>query len=302
MDHLHAMRVFTRVVECRSFTRAADTLALPRSSITSLIKQLEAHVGVTLLQRNTRSLSLTEQGGIYYPHCVQLLAQLDEVESGLRGDDAAPRGRVRVDSPGALVQALLLPNLKDFRQKYPDVELILGINDRTIDVIGEGVDCVIRAGLLPDSSLVAKPLGELQWIVCGAAAYLSLHGEPRSIADLSRHEIVNYQAPGGRPREWGFEVDGEPRSIVLSGQLSINETQAYLQSCLEGLGLIQMTEFLVRPYLQTGRLREVLAELRAPPMPVSLVYPQRGRQSPSVRAFIAWLVELMERCPLSEKV
>jgi LysR family transcriptional regulator for bpeEF and oprC len=300
MDHLHAIRVFLRVVDARSFTRAADAMAMPRSSVTTLIKQLEKHVGVLLLQRSTRSFSLTEQGELYHRQCLRLIAGLDDVEANLRGDLAQPRGRVRVDMPGALARALVLPQLKDFQRRYPDIELSLGMNDRNVDLIGEGVDCVVRTGPLPDSSLVARPLGELQWITCAASTYLNQHGAPEGLEQLRQHEIVNYaSAVSGRPREWVFQVDGEPLSIELPGRLFVNETEAYLQCALEGLGLVQLTEFLVRPYVKSGRLREVLPALRPPPMPVSVVYANRQHLPQALRVFIDWLGELVTLNPLS---
>ncbi len=299
MDHLHALRVFLRVVDTGSFTRAADTMGMPRSSVTSLIKQLEAHVGVMLIRRSTRSLSLTEPGERYHRHCVCLLANLDDIEANLRGDLAQPRGRVRADMPGALARALVLPQLKDFQLRYPDIELSLGLNDRNVDIIGEGVDCVVRTGPLPDSGLVAKPLGSLQWITCAAATYLNQHGEPDSLEQLRQHQVVNYASSmTGRPREWVFLENDQPRSIELPSRLVVNETEAYLQCGLEGLGVIQLTEFLIRPYLQSGRLREVLRSLRAPPMAVSVVYPSRQHQPQAVRVFIEWLGELVAQNPL----
>jgi len=299
MDHLHAIRVFLRVVDAGSFTRAADTMGLPRSSVTSLIKQLEAHVGVMLIQRSTRSLSLTEPGARYHRHCASLLASLDDVEADLRGELAQPRGRVRADMPGALARALVLPRLKDFQLRYPDIDISLGLNDRNVDIIGEGVDCVVRTGPLPDSSLVAKPLGSLQWITCAAATYLNQHGEPGTLEQLRQHQIVNYASSmTGRPREWVFLENDAPRAIEFPSRLLVNETEAYLQCGLEGLGIIQLTEFLVRPYLQSGRLREILHSLRAPPMAVSVVYPRRQHQPQAVRVFIEWLGELVAQNPL----
>ncbi|QEI06235.1 LysR family transcriptional regulator [Pigmentiphaga aceris] len=300
MDHLHAIRVFLRVVDAGSFTRAADTMGMPRSSVTSLVKQLEAHVGVVLIQRSTRSFSLTEQGEQYHRYCVDVLAGLENMEASLRGDTAKPRGRVRVDMPGALARALVLPQMKEFQQRYPDIEISLGLNDRNVDVIGEGIDCAVRTGPLPDSSLVARSLGSLQWIICAATTYLNQHGEPENLEQLRQHEIVNYaSATTGRAREWVFQVDGQNAAIALPGRLLVNETDAYLQCALEGLGMIQLTEFLARPYLQSGRLREVLRHLRPPPMPVSVVYASRQHQPQAVRVFIEWLTELVAQNPLS---
>jgi len=290
MDHLNAIRVFVRVVGAGSFIRAAEALAMPRSSVTTLIKQLEAHLGATLIQRSTRRFSLTEKGEIYYGQCLQILAQLDEVEHDLRESSTQPRGRVRVDMPVALGRGFVLPRLKVFQQRYPHIELVLGMSDKPVDMIGEGVDCVIRSGYLPDSDLIAKPLGALQWIVCAATTYLEQHGTPLSLDELSGHQIINYvSASSGRAREWLFQLDDGVHAREFSGRLAVNETGAYLQCCLEGLGIIQMSEFLARPYLRSGRLREVLPELRTAATPVWLVYPKDRHLPHAVRVFIDWL-------------
>lgn len=299
MDRFHAMRTFVRVVDSQGFSRAAQAMSLPRSSVTSLVKQLEAHLGFALLQRTTRSLSLTDRGEQYYRHCVQWLAELDTFEEQLRATSSAPRGRVRVDMPGALAKVLIWPRLKDFQQRFPEIELILSLSDKPIDMVGEGVDCVIRSGQLPDSSLIAKPLGAVQWMTCAATTYLNSHGTPQTPEDLAQHQIINYQAAlTGRPRAWQFQIEQQTRSMELAGRLCVNDTEAYLHCVLEGLGLVQLTEFLLRPYLQSGRLREVLAAFRTPPTPVSVLFAQ-GRNLPqATRVFIDWLEELVERNPL----
>ncbi|MFC3943844.1 LysR family transcriptional regulator [Pseudomonas gingeri NCPPB 3146 = LMG 5327] len=299
MDRFHAMRTFVRVVDSQGFSRAAQALSLPRSSVTSLVKQLEAHLGFALLQRTTRSLSLTDRGEQYYRHCMQWLAELDAFEEQLRDTGAAPRGRVRIDMTAALARALVWPRLKGFQQRFPEIELILSLSDKPIDMVGEGVDCVIRSGQLPDSSLIAKPLGALQWITCAATTYLDGHGIPQAPEDLSQHRIINYQAAlTGRPRAWQFQQEQQTRSVDFAGQLCVNDTEAYLHCALEGLGLVQLSEFLARPYLQSGRLREVLAAFRTPPVPVSVLFAQ-GRNLPqATRVFIAWLEEQVERTPL----
>ncbi|MDA0575281.1 LysR family transcriptional regulator [Burkholderia gladioli] len=289
MDKLHAMTTFVRVVEARSFSKAAETLSLPRSSVTTTVKQLEAYLGAPLLRRSTRSLSLTETGERYLASCRAILGEIASAERALLSEAHAPRGRVRVDLPGVIGRACVLPRLAAFEARYPEIELVLGLSDRPADLIHEGIDCVIRTGELADSSLVARRLGELAWITCASPRYLERHGEPASIDALGEHRIVNYLSNAtGRPLDWRFRVDGEARAITLPSRYAVNETEAYLQCALEGLGLIQISAFAAAAYLRSGRLREVLADLRCASVPVSIVYPQ-ARVNAAVRTFIDWV-------------
>ncbi|AJK44564.1 LysR family transcriptional regulator [Burkholderia plantarii] len=292
MDKLQAMATFVRVVEARGFSKAAQTLSMPRSSVTTTIKQLEAQLGTPLLRRSTRSLSLTEAGERYLASCRAILAQIAEAERDLSAGAGTPRGRVRVDMPGVLGRALVVPRLAEFEARHPDIELVLGMSDRPADLIHEGIDCVIRTGELADSSLVARRLGQLAWITCASPRYLGRYGEPASVQALGRHRVVNYLSGAtGRPMEWRFRVDGEDQALTLPARFSVNETEAYLQCALEGLGLIQLSEFAVAAYLRSGRLKEVLADARCAPVPVSIVYPQ-PRATAALTAFVEWIVEV----------
>ncbi|WP_246796315.1 LysR family transcriptional regulator [Burkholderia perseverans] len=292
MDKLQAMATFVRVVEARGFSKAAQTLSMPRSSVTTTIKQLEAQLGTPLLRRSTRSLSLTEAGERYLASCRAILAQIAAAERDLSADAGTPRGRVRVDMPGVLGRALVVPRLAEFEARHPGIELVLGMSDRPADLIHEGIDCVIRTGELADSSLVARRLGQLTWITCASPRYLERHGEPAAVEALGRHRVVNYLSGAtGRPMEWRFRVDGEDRALTLPARFSVNETEAYLQCALEGLGLIQLSAFAVAAYLRSGRLKEVLADARCAPVPVSIVYPQ-PRATAALTAFVEWIVEV----------
>ncbi len=274
MDKLQAMATFVRVVEAQSFSKAAETLSMPRSSVTTTIKKLEEHLGTGLLRRSTRTLSLTDAGARYYALCCSVLADITRGESGLSTDATSPRGRVRADMPGVIGRAIVLPRLREFEQRFPDIELVLGMSDRPADLIYDGIDCVIRSGELADSTLIARYLGQLHWLTCASPRYLREYGEPRSVSDLSAHRAVNYLSNAtGRPFDWRFNVDGDPVMMTMKSRFAVNETEAYLQCGLEGLGLIQLSEFVVRPYLDTGRLKEVMAATRSTPIPVSIVYP-----------------------------
>lgn len=292
MDKLQAMTTFVRVVQAQSFSKAAATLALPRSSVTTTIKQLEALLGTPLLRRTTCSLSLTEAGARYYAACQAILAQIAEAEHALAADAQTPRGRVRVDMPGAIGRALVVPRLREFEARYPDIELVLGLNDRPLDLVHEGIDCAIRSGALADSTLVARPLGRLSWLTCASPLYLARFGEPDSVAALAAHRVVNYLSnASGRPLDWRFRVDGEDVALALPGRYAVNETEAYLHCGLEGLGLIQLSELAAGIYLRSGRLREVLAQARCAPVPIAIVYPQ-ARATAAVKTFVEWVITI----------
>jgi LysR family transcriptional regulator, regulator for bpeEF and oprC len=292
MDKLQAMTTFVRVVEARSFSKAAETLSMPRSTVTTIVKSLEAYLRTPLLRRSTRSLSLTEAGERYFTSCQAILAEVANAESQLSATTAAPRGRVRVDMPGVIGRSIVLPRLHEFETRYPEIELVLGLSDRPSDLIYEGIDCAIRTGALLDSTLIARRLGRLTWLTCASPRYLKRYGEPDSVAALGAHHVINYISnASGRPFEWRFSVDGKDVAMTMRSRFSVNETEAYVQCGLEGLGLIQLSEFAVSPYLRSGRLKEVLAQARCAPVPVSIVYP-RGRVTVAIRAFVDWIAEI----------
>lgn len=292
MDKLQAMAAFVRVVEARSFTKAAQSLALPRSSVTTMIKNLEAHLGTPLLHRSTRSLSLTDAGARYLQACQAILANIADAENDVTAAIQAPRGRVRIDMPGVVGRAIVVPRLVEFEARFPDVEVVLGLSDRPADLIYEGIDCAIRSGELADSTLVARSLGHLVWVTCASPQYLGRFGEPKSVEALSAHRVVNYLSNAtGRPLDWRFRVDGENVSMALPSRYSVNETEAYLHCGLESLGLIQLSALAASPYLRSGRLREVLADARCEPVQLSIVYPQ-ARATAAVKAFVQWVLEI----------
>lgn len=293
MDRVQAMQVFLRVVESRSFVRAAETLGLPASSVTGIIKRLEKHLQTRLLNRSTRNLSLTPEGERYFFRCREILDLIDETESSLHDSAERPQGRLRVDMPSGIAHEVILPQLGQFQQRYPDIYLMIGVNDRQVDLIQEGVDCVIRTGSLNDSSLVARPLGELRWITCAAPSYLDDRGIPQTLGDLQRHQAVHYfSSTTRRGRELHFVEDGVSISVPLPGTVAVNETGLYIKLGLEGRGLIQSAEILVTDHLRAGELVEVLADRRPAPVPISLLYPHHRFFSPAMRAFTDWTTEL----------
>jgi LysR family transcriptional regulator, regulator for bpeEF and oprC len=299
MDRLQAMQVFTRVVDTNSFTKAAETLDLPRASVTTIIQNLESHLGVRLMHRTTRRLSLTPDGAAYYERCVRILADVEETESSLQNGSRKPHGKLRVDMPGSIGRTIVIPALSEFRTQYPDIELQLGFSDRPVDLLQEGVDCVIRVGALQDSSLVARRIGLFEGVTCASPEYLVRAGVPRTLEELSQFNAINYfSSRTGRIMNWAFLVDGKEVEIKMNGTVSVNDADAYVTCALEGFGLIQMALFMVRPHLRSGALKEVLPEWKPLPMPISAVYPHSRHLSPKVRVFVDWIAEVFDRCPL----
>jgi LysR family transcriptional regulator, regulator for bpeEF and oprC len=299
MDRLQAMQVFTRVVDTNSFTRAAETLDLPRASVTTIIQNLEAFLGTRLMNRTTRRLSLTPDGAAYYERCVRILADVEETEASFQSGNKKPHGKLRIDMPGSIGRLLVIPSLCEFHTRYPDIDLQLGLSDRPVDLLQEGVDCVVRVGALQDSSLVARRIGLFEGVTCAAPDYLQRAGMPASLEDLENHKAVNYfSSRTGRTIDWAFMVDGKEVEVKMKGIVSVNDADAYVTCGLEGFGLIQPALFMVLPHLRSGQLVEVLPKLKPLPMPISAVYPHSRHLSPKVRVFVDWIAELFDRCPL----
>jgi len=293
------MKVFTRIVDAHSFSRAADTLNLPRASVTNIIQSLEAHLKVRLLQRTTRRLSLTSDGAAYYERCVRILAEVEEAESAFSISSKVPRGRLRIDMPGALGRRLVTPELFDFQARYPAMELALGFNDRRVDLIQEGVDCAIRVGALDDSSLVARRIGVVQCVTVVAPRYLASHGAPQTLDALHEHTAVNYfTSQSGRVLNLDFVVDARAVQVKMRGMVAVNDAEAYLSCGVKGLGIIQVPLLMAQPHLEAGELVEVLPEYRTLPQPISAVYPHKLHLSPKVRVFVDWIADVCARCNL----
>jgi LysR family transcriptional regulator for bpeEF and oprC len=295
VDRIQSMQIFARVVEMHSFSRAAESLSLPPSRVTRAVKELEAFLGVRLLQRTTRHISLTADGVLYYDNSKRLLADLEAIEASFPGSAGRPRGRLRVDMTLSLARLVVLPRIKDFQARFPDVELTLTVADRTVELVQEGIDCVIRAGTPEDSpTLVAKRIGVFEWVTCASPEYLKRHGTPKTLEDLADHQAVGYlSSRTARTLEWNFVVDGESRSIRMREQLIVNDTDAYVVCGLEGLGLIRPGSYMVLPHLRSGRLRPVLTDYTAPAVPLSVIYPKNRHLSPTVRAFVDWIAEVL---------
>ncbi|WP_354547917.1 LysR family transcriptional regulator [Rhodanobacter soli] len=294
MDRLEAMRLYTRIVELGSFTAAADDLNLPRATVTHAIKRLEARLGAQLLQRTTRRVRATRDGETYYGHCLRLLADVDEVETDFREARVQPKGRLRVDLPATLARLLVIPALRDFFARFPQIQLDIGTGDRFVDLVREGVDCVLRVGELGDSGMVGRRVATLEQVTVASAAYVRRHGLPDSLAALQDgHLAVNWVSPTThRAEPLEFMVGRKRREVVLPGCVSVSGVDAYLGCCEAGLGIAQMPRYRIVDALKSGGLRELLPAHPPPSLPMTILYPQQRQMPARLRVFVDWLVEL----------
>lgn len=294
MDRIDLLRVFVRVVECTNFTRAADTMGMPRSSVSAAVQELEKRVGTRLLNRTTRTVTTTPDGAVFYERSLRLIADMDETENLFRDSATAPGGTLRVDVPARIGRLIVAPALPGFLERYPQIDIELGMTDRAVNLIEERVDCALRVGPLSDSQLIARPMFELPLINVASPAYLGAHGIPRSPADLAHHRQIDYASPSnGRVAPWEWLQDGELRTLAVEGRVTVNSAEAYIACCLAGLGLIQIPAYDVQAHLSAGELVEVMPAYRAPPMPMTLLYPHRQHVSRRILVFADWLEQLL---------
>jgi len=296
MDRIDLFRIFCRVVECSSFTRAADTLGMPRSSVSAAVQELETRVSARLLQRTTRRVSPTQEGLALYERCQRLIFDVEEAENLFRHDAAQPSGMLRIDVPGRIGRLIIAPALPEFLERYPKIDISLGVTDRAVNLFEDSLDCVLRVGPLSDSGLIARPIGKLALINVASPTYLARHGTPASPADLAAHWAVNYASPSsGRVEDWEWQEDGALRTLSVKSRVTVNSAEAYIACCLAGLGLIQIPAYDVRRHLEAGELVEVMPEQRPEPMPMTLLYPHRQFLSQRLQVFIEWLEALLKR-------
>ncbi len=293
MDQLLAMRAFSRVVEAGSFTRAAESLDMPNATMSKLVQELEAHLGVKLLQRTTRKVTVTPEGQDYYAKATRVLRDLEDIDSSFSVARGKPRGNLRIDIGGLSARAVLIPLLPDFMARYPDIRIDLGVADRAVDLIGDNVDCVIRGGQLDNSSLVARSIGEAVMVTCATPAYLKQYGVPAYPDELKNgHRLVGYiSTQTGRAVPLRFEHKGERTEIKIEHRIGINESNAHLAACVAGLGIVQTFAHAVNGALQDGSLVEILKKWRPSPYPFHVVYPQNRYVTHRLRVFIDWLLE-----------
>jgi len=298
MDRLQAMQAYVRVVEAGTFTKAADSLDLPKATVTRLIQTLETHLRTKLLNRTTRRVTVTPDGAAYYERAMRLLSDLEELEGSMSQARMTPRGRIRIDVPGVVGRGMIIPHLPDFHAKYPDIQIEMGVSDRPVDLIGDNVDCVIRGGELTDQSLVARRIGEFRFITCATPEYLRRHGTPAHPRELGEapHRMVGYfSARTGKVVADTFRRGDEVVDVVGNHVVAVNDADAYLSAGLAHLGAVQVTCFMAGALLKRGELVRILEDWDTDPVPVYVVYPPNRHLSSKLRVFVDWVVELIGR-------
>ena len=287
MDRIDVMRLFARIVERRSFTGAANDMEVPRSSATKVIAELESRLGVRLLQRTTRVVRPTLDGEAFYQRCTRIVHDIEDAEGAFLG--AQPKGLLRVEVQGTLARHFLMPGLPSFFERFPDIELSMSESDRWVDLIEEGVDCVLRYGQLRDSDLVARQVAMLTRLTCATPAYLKKFGAPGRIDDLEGHRVVGLRSiTTGLVTPLEFQTKEGVRIVNQPGVLTVTGTESYLAGIRLGLGLAQVPHFHVEEDLKRGRLVEILKKTPPPSMPVSLLYPRTRQMSRRTRVFVDW--------------
>jgi LysR family transcriptional regulator, regulator for bpeEF and oprC len=302
MDQVLAMRAFVRVVESGNFTRAAASLQMPKATVSKLVQALEAHLGGLLLQRTTRRVAVTPEGAGYYENSVRLLKELDDIDATFSAARGRPRGHLRVDVGSSVASRLLIPVLPRFLAQYPEIRVDLGVSDRSIDLIGDNVDCVIRGGALADSTLVSRTIGRVAWTTCATPAYLEHFGTPRRPRDLENdHRIVNYVSTSTN-RVIPMRFQDRNRSIKLEARrlLGVNESNAHFAAGLAGIGVIQTFAFIAEPAIARGDLVAILKRYQPKPYALHVAYPPNRYASNRLRAFIDWLAETFPRLLANE--
>jgi DNA-binding transcriptional LysR family regulator len=306
MDKFSAMQAFIRVVEAGTFTKAADSMALPKPRVTRLIQMLETELQTKLLNRTTRRVTVTADGAAYYERAVRVMSEMDELESSMTHARANPRGRLKVDSSAAVAIPILIPALPDFHARYPDIKLELGVSDRPVDLLSENVDCVLRGGELTEQSLVARRLGEAHLVTCASPAYLKHHGVPTHPQELDdpdgSHTLVKYFSPRtGRLYPFVYSRQGETIEVEGTHQLALDDAGAIVAAGLAGLGIMHALTFLVQDHISQGALEPLLLDWSSAAIPLHVVYPPNRHLSNKVRVFVDWVAELFANHDLIQR-
>lgn len=293
MDQLLAMRAFVRVVESGNFTRASESLRMPKATVSKLVQSLEGHLRVQLLTRTTRRVAVTPDGATYYEKSVRWLKELDDVDASFSAARARPRGHLRVDVGSSIASRILAPALPDFFARYPEIRLDLGVSDRIVDLVGDSVDCVIRGGELAESTLVAKMIGRASFMTCATPAYLERFGTPKRPSDLAEgHRLVSYLSASTNhlvpirlfEGQRSFDIDARPI-------LGVSDSNAHFAAGLAGVGIMQTFAFLAAPAVERGELVPLLAKFQPKPYALHVAYPPNRYASSRLRAFIDWVTE-----------
>lgn len=283
------MRAFVSVADLEGFAPAARKLGLSASAVTRLIASLENHLGARLLQRTTRSVTLTDVGARYLERARRILGDLEEAESSVQAERSKPSGRLIVSAPLMFGRLHVGPVMSAYLKQYPDVSAELRLSDRTVSLVDEGIDLAVRIGHLADSSVIARAVGDMRRVVVASPRYLKAHGTPQKLSDLADHEVIQFSGSSALV-EWRFLEDGREIRVPNTSRFATNSTDAAVLHAEQGGGLISVLAYQVAESLKAGRLKIVLAKYELPPMPIHLVYPTSRLLSAKVRAFIDLVV------------
>jgi DNA-binding transcriptional LysR family regulator len=298
MDKFSAMKAFVRVVEAGNFTKAAETIGVPKAQMTRLVQCLEHSLKTQLLNRNSRRVIATPDGAMYYERAVRLLDEMEDVESRMASAAVRPVGRLRIDAPSCLARAVLLPAMADFCARYPDIQIDMGVCDRPVDLMGENVDCALRIGPVTNPSLVARKIGDLPLVLCASPAYLERLGVPQSPSDLEdgQHRVIPFFFHTGRARfEYVLRRGDERYHLVAASTFALDNTDGLLAAAIAGLGVAPTSMAVAASHFAAGTLRQVLPDWCAGAPPLHLVFPPNRRVNVKVRVFIDWAAELFTR-------
>ena len=303
MDRFDAMQAFVRVVETGSFTKAAQTLHMSKTTVTQLVQQLEARLRVKLLNRTTRQVHITADGAAYYERAVRLLVDLDDAETSLSSAAAFPKGRLRVDIPSPLACMLLVPAFPEFHARYPELQIEMGVSDRMVDLIGDNVDCVVRGGEVSEQSLIARHVGDMYLGVYAAPRYLQRVTNPTHPSDLESdpHRIVGFLS-SRTAKLLPCTLRQGDRCIEIKGKysLAVDDGNAYLAAGLAGVGVLWLPHYMAKHHLARGELVHLFEEWALDPMPIYLAFHPNRHVSAKLRVFIKWVIELMaEHAPMA---
>jgi DNA-binding transcriptional LysR family regulator len=291
MDSLSGLLAFVRAAETHSFVAAGERLELSASAVGKSVARLEKRLGVRLFSRSTRRISLTEEGALFYERCRRIVDELEEAETELARLTDAPKGKLRVSLP-AVGHRFLFPVLREFMRRYPDVELDLDFNDRLVDIIGEGVDAVIRSGDLTDSRLKARPLGSFRFVLVASPDYFSAHRSPRVPEELQQHACLRYKFPtSGLPQPWVIDAELRGESLKIPTTLTLNSVEALIAAAIDGLGIAYLPDFAVREPLVHGQLVSVLDEFLTDGGKFYVLWPCSRHLLPKLRVFIDFLAD-----------
>lgn len=283
---LNAIRQFVKVAECLSFTTAAHQLGLTQSGVSRAVSRLEQQLGVRLLHRNTRRLSLTDDGQLFYQRSMPLLADLENLNQELQDRRSVPSGRLKISAPSAFGRVVLMPILAQLQRQYPQLQIEAVLSDRMVDLIDEGFDAVLRTGTIQDQRLIARPLAPLTWTTVAAPNYLARYGMPTHPTELATHNCLCVRNPHtNRPVPWRFSDQGETLTQEVNGGLILDHADPLLEAAVLGMGVVQMMSFFVSPAIKRGDLQPILADFNPPAYSLSLVHQPSRQHSAKLRVF-----------------